>query len=400
MVDCLVTIIGSGIIGTAIAYELSSIIGNEATCLLERNTSFPGENQTSRNSGVVHAGIYYSPSTTPLKARLCVEGNKLLYEFCRNYNLPAKETGKLVVATNPAEDKSLEDLLLQSQANGVPGVEKISSGQAREIEPTIYAYSALSVPTSGIVEPTSVLRKLRELSRAYLLLGTTVEKIIPQTEEFIVKVFSLGTGKSEFSTKYVINAAGLYSDEVAKMVNPDFPLTIFPVRGEAAKFYQSREDIRIQRNIYPVPAWYEKPDSTKHLTLGVHLTPTFSLDREGDFIKEHGAFVLGTEVTVGPLNRKRGGEVNKEDYGTDLAPPASFRDEIQKYFPKIQVDDLQLHQTGIQAVLSNSQDFHIAPDQKYPHLINVVGISSPGLTASLAIAKYVRNILEKALRER
>ena len=133
MADCYVTIIGGGIIGNAVAYELSRAFGSQTICHLERNRHFPGENQTARNSGVLHAGIYYDNSHSPLKARLCIEGNELLYQFCRKHNLPLRRTGKLVVATNIEEDESLDNLLLRSQENGVPNVKKISGEQAREL---------------------------------------------------------------------------------------------------------------------------------------------------------------------------------------------------------------------------------------------------------------------------
>ena len=396
MTDCYVTIIGGGVIGTAVAYELSQVIDNDTICLLERNRNFPGENQTARNSGVIHAGIYYDKLHSPLKAHLCVEGNRLLYQFCRDHNIPSNQTGKLVVATSAKEDKSLDYLLSRSQENGVPNVKKISGGQAGELEPNVKAYSALWVPTSGIVEPTSVIRKLRNLADLgeYFLLGTEVVDIIPQDEEFVVKASTIGTGNYEFSTKYVINAAGLHSDEIARMVNPGFPFEIFPVRGEFAKFYQSGGHLKVSRNVYPAPTFYRKPDGSDHLTVGVHLTPSFSAGLQGDFAQDKGLFQLGREITVGPLNRKKGDEVGKDDFGSDLAPPSGFLEKIKQYFPKIALDDLQLHQTGIQAVLANSKDFYIAPDEIHSNMINLVGICSPGLTSSLAIAKMVKDFLE------
>ena len=119
-----ITIIGGGVCGCAVAYELSKLpLGDIA--LLERNPKIRGENQSSRNSGVIHAGIYYSRDKEPMKARFCVEGNRLLYEFCEEYGIPHKRTGKLVVATNPMEEEYLEDTLRIAQENGVPGVERI-----------------------------------------------------------------------------------------------------------------------------------------------------------------------------------------------------------------------------------------------------------------------------------
>ncbi len=394
MADCYIAIIGGGIIGNAISYEISKLFNNEIICLLEKNKHFPGENQTSRNSGVLHAGIYYDEVQSPLKARLCVEGNELLYQFCQIYHLPLKRTGKLVVATNAQEDQSLEELLLRSKENKVPNVKKLNKEETQSLEPNVVAYSSLFVPTSGILDPLAVVCKLKELSnlKEYFLLGTTVIDISPREKEFILKTRTNENEISEFSTKYIINAAGLESDKIARMVNDKFPLEIFPVRGESAKFYQSREDLKISRNIYPVPKFYNKPDGSKHLTVGVHLTPTFSL--EVNQRDENEPFKLGKEITIGPLNRKRGKDLEKNELGSDLAIPSVFLEEIKKYFPSITLNEIQLHQTGIQAVLANSLDFHIAPDEIYPNLINVVGICSPGLTSSLAIAKKVKSFIQ------
>ncbi|MBS3168776.1 FAD-dependent oxidoreductase [Candidatus Woesearchaeota archaeon] len=400
MPDCYITIIGGGIIGNAVAYELSQIVGNQVICVLDKNPNFPGENQTARSSEVVHAGIYYDKAHSPLKARLCVEGNKLIYEFCRRYGLPIRQTGKIIVATNQEEDRSLDELLYRARENEVPGVEKIGVDRIRELEPNVKSYSALWVPTSGILDSTSLVCKLRDLSNLgdLYLLGTELKNIVVENGEFLIKANTKGVGENEFTTKYVINAAGLYSDEIARMVNPNFPLRIFPVRGEAVKFYQTREDIRVSRNVYPSPIFYDKPDGTRHLTVGVHLTPRFAMGRDGNFLFENGDFVLGKEITVGPLNRKKGDEIGKEDFGSDLAPISVFLENIKEYFPGVSIDDLQLHQTGIQAVLANSQDFHIARDELHPNMINLVGICSPGLTSSLAIAKRVREIIKNSER--
>jgi len=387
MTDVYATVIGSGVIGTAIGYELSRMT-DEPVVLIDKNPNFPGENQTSRNSGVIHSGVYYHREKSPLKAKLCVEGNKLLYDFCEENNVPSRKTGKLIIATNEQEDGYIDKLLINSRKNRVPGVEKIDSERVGELEENVEAYSALWIPTAGIVEPTALTKRLYQLSglEGHTLLGTEVKKITPRKDEFILKVSTDGN-EEEFTTRYIFNAAGLYGDEVARMANPDFELTTFPVRGEFAKFYQSRDDLNISRNVYPTPIFYKKPDGTDHLTVGVHLTPTFSVDTEGKFEKDSQGFKTGREVMVGPLNRKRGEEVGKEDFGGDLESPGSFYEKIKDFFPGINPEDLSLHQTGIQSVLANSSDLHIAPDKKHPRMINSVGICSPGLTASLAAAK-------------
>jgi len=392
MTDAKITIIGGGIVGWAIAYELRD---DDQVFLLEKNRYFPSDNQSSRSSGVIHAGIYYDPKNSPLKAELCVKGNQLLYEFCQRYDLPARKTGKLVVAVDEREDQALDELLIRAGENQVQGVKKISSRGIRDYEENVYGYSALWVPSSGIVEPIAVVKKLKHLSQleGRLLLGTEVKEIRAGKDEFVVKAIILGQDEYEFSTKYLVNAAGLDSAEIALMTNPQFPWRIFPVRGEAAKFYQSNDRLKVSRNVYPAPKYYTKPDGTQHLTVGVHLTPTFTLDDRGDYKKEKGEFSLGKEVNVGPLNRKKG--INKEDFSSDLADPEDFRQQIKKYFPHIEEQDLLLHQTGIQAVLANGPDFHIAKDERYQQMINLVGICSPGLTASLAIAQKVKKMLKK-----
>ncbi|MFH1972235.1 MAG: NAD(P)/FAD-dependent oxidoreductase [archaeon] len=370
MTDCYVTIIGGGVIGNAVAYQLSEDIPDEPICLVERNKSFPGENQTSRNSGVIHAGIYYDKEVTPLKVELCVEGNELLYQFCRTHNIPAKRTGKLIIATKKEEDKTLETLLQRAEENNVEAVE-VDRRDVNEIEPNIKVYSALYVPKSGIIDPTSLVRRLQHLSNInnLYLKGTEVIDITPTRKEFIIAVKNL-SGEYKFTTRYIVNAAGLDSDKIALMVNPEFPLRIFQVRGESAKYYPTN-NTRVSRLVYPTPTTISKPDGTNQLTVGVHLTPTF-----------------GKEITVGPYN-----EGGHTDLSSDLKPTSFFLEQIVGFFPGIKEDRLHLHQAGMQAVLANGQDFHIATDTKYHRMINLVGICSPGLTSSLAIAKRVSRFI-------
>ncbi|MBI2151713.1 FAD-dependent oxidoreductase [Candidatus Woesearchaeota archaeon] len=397
MSDIYATIVGGGIIGMAVAYELSSFLNPGDFCLLEKEKNFPSDNQTSRNSGVIHAGIYYDKKHSPLKARLCVHGNELLYRFCETNNIQAKQTGKLIVATNSVEDNTLDSLLVRAQENNIPDVRKINSSEINRLEPNVSAHSALYVPTSGIIDPLSLVEKLKDLSKLdeYFFKGTEVLALRESKNEIIITASSPGNEEYEFSTKYLINAAGLYSDKIARMLNPDFPLTTFPVRGEALKFSQTRPELEVSRNVYPTPTTIRKPDGSLHLTLGVHLTPTFSSKLEDNSldVNNNYNFQLGSEITVGPLNRKSGAELRLDDFASDLASHSLFLEKVKSYFPALQLEDLRYHQVGIQAVLSNYSDFHIFPDEKYPQMINLAGICSPGLTSSLAIAKMVKNLI-------
>ena len=397
-----ITIIGGGVIGCAIAYEISSK-SKRNIVIIEKNNQIKGENQSSRNSGVIHAGIYYPKDIEPLKARLCVEGNSLIYEFCNKYNIANKKTGKLVVATNQLEEEYLEDTYRIAQENKVPGVKIIDCKEVKKLEPNVKALSALYVPTSGIIDSVSLTDKLyriAESSGAMFLVGNEVVQIEPFRDDFQVTIKS-NNGTEIFRTKILINSAGLYSDEVAKMLNTGSPYEMNPIKGEYAKFYRTkREDISINGlNIYPVPFGY-RPDGQRlnvhfsqfqklyhegkiNKSVGVHLTPT--LDIKGS------NYSIGDTVTIGPAYSKPDG---KEDY-KPTRDEKYFLNMINPLFPYLKLEDISLHQTGIRAKLKGRNDFVIERDPKYQNCINLIGIDSPGLTSSLAIAKYIKQLLEK-----
>ena len=397
-----ITIIGGGVIGCAIAYEISSK-SKRNIVIIEKNNQIKGENQSSRNSGVIHAGVYYPKDIEPLKARLCVEGNSLIYKFCNKYNIANKKTGKLVVATNQLEEEYLEDTYRIAQENMVPGVKIIDCKEVKKLEPNVKALSALYVPTSGIIDSVSLtdrLYRIAESSGAIFLVGNKVVQIEPFRDDFQITIKS-NNGTEVFRTKILINSAGLYSDEVAKMLNSGSTYEMNPIKGESAKFYRTkREDISINGlNIYPVPFGY-RPDGQRlnvhfsqfqklyhegkiNKSVGVHLTPT--LDIKGS------NYSIGDTVTIGPAYSKPDG---KEDY-KPTRDEKYFLNMINPLFPYLKLEDISLHQTGIRAKLKGRNDFVIERDPKYQNCVNLIGIDSPGLTSSLAIAKYVKKLLEK-----
>lgn len=391
-----ITIIGGGAVGCAIARQLSKSHKDIVVC--ERNSNIRGENQSSRNSGVIHAGVYYPKGSK--KAKFCVEGNRMLYEFCEQYNVPAAQCGKLIVATNKEDDETLDEYLEKCINNGVPGIRKITGKEVKEFEPNVSAISALHIPTSGIIEPTEYVSKLHALASnngAIFMTSSKVINIEPKKDYFEVTIQMPGQTET-FRTRFLINSAGLYSDEIAKMVNPDSRYVIEPVRGEAAKFYKTkRSDIGMNgMNVYPTPYWYNpqtgeripKKDLEttvrKSLTVGIHLTPTFEI--------QNGSYRIGKTVTVGPTANA---VLSKEDYGSNLNPEELFYERVKTYFPNLKLEDLSLHQAGIRAVLKNQYDFEIEKDPNHPNCINLIGIDSPGLTSSLAIAKYIDNIVKE-----
>ena len=397
------TIIGAGVIGCAIAHRLSARYQDIA--VIEKNTKVTGENQSSRNSGVVHAGVYYTRELGALRSRLCVAGNSELYEFCSAHDVPARKVGKIIVATNEKELPFLEETYRIARENGVPDVRYISASEVRHLEPNVCAIRALLVPTSGIVEPTRLVYELHRLAvqnDAFFLFGTEVIRIEPDDDFFTVTTIS-GGREETFQTSVLINAAGLYSDRIARLVNPDFPHSIIPLRGEYAKFYKSRRSTLNHNgmNVYPVPHAVYPSGERAHIeydeflarlksgevlkTVGVHLTPTF------DIVDDR--YDIGIVVTIGPAyNRSIS---SREDYSSGLLSEEHYRSRIEDYFPSIELDDISLHQTGIQARLNDTYDWVIARDAKYPNCIQLVGIDSPGLTSCLAIAGYVDELISK-----
>ena len=290
-----IAIVGGGVIGCAVALELSSRYEN--VFLFEKNAGITqGENQSSRNSGVIHSGVYNDKETRPQKAALCVEGNSLLYEFCKTHRVPALKTGKLIVATNTDEEVVLDFYLDRARENGVPDVDRISGTEARKLESNVRAKSALLVPTAGIIDPTSLVYRLHTLSSKFGVQFMTDTEIIGFEDdgEYIRVDIRYRDGRMDHVlAKVIINAGGIDADRLATVLNPDSPYERDPISGGSYKFYgHKRPELKVNRmNIYPTPEVVHTPHG-KHFTVGVHLTPTFE---DISYPPR-----LGSTVTVGP----------------------------------------------------------------------------------------------------
>ncbi len=380
-----VTIIGAGVVGTALARELSR--AGEEVVVLEKNPGVTrGENQSSRNSGVIHAGLYYDPETRPLKAALCVRGNERLYRFCENHSVPAKQTGKLVVAVTESQRPILNKYLERARRNRVPA-SLVSASEIREMEPGVNATAGLLLPTSGVIDAAALVQVLYAHASgngAQFVTETEVIGIHPASEGLEVRLKYRDGVEDGFLTERLINCAGLYCDDIARMVDPSSLYQVDPLRGEAMKFYQTkRPELRLRgMNVYPTPKQV-KTDHGVYFTVGVHLTPTLEVDAAGKVS-------TGPVVTVGPLNRQAGG---KEEYGGAYRPRSEFFRQAAPFFPGLREDDLEPCQTGIQARLVDHQDWIIAFSNKEPRCLNLLGIDSPGLTGALAIARHARAML-------
>ncbi len=382
-----ITVVGAGVVGCAIARELART-GREVV-LVEKNPGVTrGENQSSRNSGVIHAGLYYDRDTRPLKSRLCVAGNRMLYRFCEEHGVPARQTGKLIVAASETERESLEIYRRRAVENGVP-VQLLNTVQVCQREPRVQAVAALLLPTSGIVDPAALVARLHHLAGGcgvQVFPETRVVKLAPAPEGIAVTLEYRDGARDTYRSRIVVNAAGLYSDDIARLLDPASPYRVDPVRSEAMKFYRTRRPELFLKgmNIYPTPRRVTT-DRGAYFTVGVHLTPT--LDSAAS-----GRDTLGATVTVGPLNRAAR---DKSDYGGPYRPETVFLDAVRPFFPGLQAGDLEPHQVGIQARLAGHQDWVIEFSPATRRCLNLLGIDSPGLTGSLAIARYVRRMLEQ-----
>ncbi len=403
--DSSIAVIGGGIVGCAVAYELSAH-GYSDIVVIERNVSIPGTNQSSTNEGTIHSGIYYPKDAMPLKAQLCVEGNRLLYAFLKKYHLPYKKVGKLIIATTSHEEEYLQFFLRVGRQNGVAGAKVISSAAVERLEPNVkHVTQALYVPSAGCASPAALIQKVKQLAQnngVKFLLGTKVENIDPHKDGFTICARVTGQ-KKYFHKHIVINAAGLYADEVARMINPAFPYHIEPTRGEFFQFHPSkRQDLRVSgMHLYQPPYCYQVKNgkmrmhtvAAKHLrqyvregrvyiTAGVHLSPVYD--------NLHGTYVLGNRITISPLKTTG---LGKEDYTTHLQGARDYIQRVNSFFPSLKEKDIQPDHTGIMAPLRGYRDFIIQRDKKFANCIHLVGMESPAWTACFAIARYVRTLM-------
>ena len=359
-----VAVIGAGLVGLASAEALAAT--GRSVVLLERHPR-AGMETSTHNSGVIHAGLYYPTGT--LKALLCVEGAERLYAFGESAGVDVHRSGKFVVAQDPSEVPELERLFRLGTANGTRGLEIVDAASVRTREPHVRAFAALWSPNSGRVDAHSLVSALQQrFERAGGILLRHSELLGGQaTGDHL----TLHLERENITAAAVVNAAGLYADEVSTRFGGE-SFTIYPCRGEYAELKPSRRDL-VRSLVYPIP------HPTGH-GLGVHLTRTIN----------------GT-VMLGPTIRYQD---SKSDYENGREPLESFLAETTNLLPDVTLDDLRLGGSGIRAKLHPPQekfaDFMIRADRNQPALIHAAGIDSPGLTACLAIgARVARLVAER-----
>jgi glycerol-3-phosphate dehydrogenase len=365
-----ILIIGGGIVGCAIANAVSRRW--QDVFLVEQNPKL-GMATSTRNSGVIHSGIYYPKGS--LKARHCVEGNILSYEFCAKHNVPFRHTGKLVVAANAHEEPELAVLQKKGEANGVEGLRIIGPAEIRAREPHIVGTSALEVPSTGIASAEDLVRTHARLATdngASIVTRAKVTSLAAAQGTIRVGLQIGDTEDSQQETieaRCVINAAGLFADEVAAMLGNN-SWKIYPVRGEYCEIRGPRANL-IRDLVYPLP-------HADGLSLGVHFTKTL-----------WGTVLLGPTATYVDA---------KDNYERGRLPIRDFAEGARKLLPDVEESDLQLGYSGLRPKLvppneHGIADFVITRDASVPQAIHLVGIESPGLTAAPSIAEHVLQLV-------
>lgn len=353
-----VIVIGSGVVGSAIARELSRYDLNVG--VLEKELDVVCET-SGRNSGVLHAGFNNKPGS--LMAKFCVEGNQGFDKVAKELNIPFKRTGKLVTGFSDEDIKVLEELKEKGDKNGVKGLEIVSEKRIKELAPNVKGTKALYSPMTGILDPfiyTIALAENACENGVEFYLGREVKEI-KRKEEY----YEIITNKETYFTKWVINSAGLNSDKVARMLGiTDY--TIYPCRGE---YFILDQKAGKYLNIpaYPVP-------NKKEGGLGIHLTPSI-----------HGNIFIGPSADYIDEN---------DNYSATEEVMDMLVREGRKILPQIKREHFIRNFSGIRPKLVSKEkggyaDFVIEERKEIPNVINLVGIESPGLTSAVPIARYV-----------
>lgn len=395
-----IAIVGAGAVGLSTALALAERAPAARLAVLEREREV-GAHQTGHNSGVVHSGVYYRPGSE--KARLCVEGGRLLSAFCAERGLRLERCGKVIVATEERELPLLDELLARGAANGVPGLELIGPERLRRLEPNAAGLKALHSPHTGIVDFREVARKMAEEVRrrgARLLLGARLERLDRKGEALVAS-----TPLGEVRTRYLVNCAGVYSDQVARLAGARPEVRIVPFRGE---YFFLRPEARrlVQGLIYPVP-------DPRYPFLGVHLTRTvhgeveagpnavLAFARDGYRLRDvHPAELLATLAFPGFwAMARRHWRTGAMELARSLRPSA-FAQSLRRLVPALRREDLVRGGSGVRAQALEREgrlvdDFRFAQSERAVHVLNA---PSPAATASLAIGRRVADLAAAAFR--
>jgi len=366
-------IVGAGVVGLAVAAELSFKFDDKSIVLVERHNKF-GRETSSRNSEVIHAGIYYP--TGSLKAKLCVDGNKRLYRFCEEWGIPHNRLGKLIIARTEEEIPLLESILKKGLDNEVADLELLDADQVSKLEPHVKAVAAVSSPSTGIIDSHSLMSRLEWLARQHTtMFAYNHEVIMVDYKDNGYKVTFRGPDgqMDKILCKWLINCAGLAADKIPSWLGMNIgqaAYRIYPCKGEYFGVSNNKSGL-VSRLIYPPPLKELKG-------LGIHATKT-----------------LDGRLRFGP----NAFYVDSLDYGVNEEHALEFYNAIKSYLPFINLADLHPDMAGIRPKIQGPrdpvQDFVVKHevDSGFAGLINLIGIESPGLTSSLSLARMVGDLV-------
>ena len=368
-----IVVIGAGVVGLAVGAALAE--KDKEMYILEKEEVY-GQATSSRNSEVIHAGIYY-PSGS-LKAELCVKANPIIYDICEKNKVPYKMCGKIIVANGEDEVKQLEGIIKHAKSIGARDLEMIDEDRVHELEPNVKADAAILSPTTGIVDAHGLMDHFyREARRKAgtdpVVLDTEVTGIKQTNDGYIVEMIS-GGEPFEIESRVVINSAGLYSDKVAAMTGIDIDEACYRIHWSKGEYFSLTGKPPALMLVYPPP-----PQDAA--SLGIHSVPDLT-----------GRLKFGPNAFY----------VDEINYAVESEKEPFWRD-IVKYFPTVKMEDLHPEMAGIRSKLQGPgdpvRDFVIKheEDRGLPGFINLVGIESPGLTSAPAIAEMVEGMVKEYL---
>jgi (S)-2-hydroxyglutarate dehydrogenase len=385
-------VVGAGILGLAVARELLARQPDARVIVVEEADNV-GAHQTSHNSGVVHAGVYYAPGS--LKARLCVAGAARMYEYCESRGVNVKRIGKLIIATSSREIEALDELERRARANGVPDIRRLTAGEISEIEPNATGLAALHSPHTGIVDFHAVCQRLAEDVRAAggeLRMGWKVDDVDAEGH----RIRLVGPDGDRVEASAAVFCAGLWSDRLAVRAGASPDPRIVPFRGGYLQLSPARRDL-VRGLIYPVP------DPTLPF-LGVHVTPRID-----------GEVLVGpSALLVGSRDAYRLGKIRPDDLRDTLTWPGTWRmgarwwrtglremhvaasrrafaKDAARYVPGLRASDMKRGLAGVRAQ-AVGRDGRLIDDfvlSYTPRAIHVRNAPSPAATSSLALAAHI-----------
>jgi L-2-hydroxyglutarate oxidase LhgO len=368
-----IAVIGAGVVGVCIARSLAR--SAKSLFIFEKNHTF-GEETSSRNSEVIHAGIYYTPGS--LKATLCVEGRTKLYDYLETRAIPHKKIGKLIVACDRSEMATIERLYANGTANGVTDLEIIDEKALHSFEARVAGVGALWSPSTGIFDTHAYMKSVWHEARtrgAEILYNARVTRVQKEKKEYRI-IYQNAQGESETcSARIVINAAGLDADSVSESMGIDIlraGYTLHYCKGEYFRIVSEKRKA-LSHLVYPVPG---------DVALGVHLTPDLA-----------GGVRIGPNATYTNTRAK--------EYAVSETEGEHFLKSAQRIFPELVRSDITPDIAGyrpkLQAPGEKEKDFIITHEinRGLAGIFNLIGIESPGLTASLAIAERVKGMIDE-----